>query len=344
MMAFTAPLTEADAPVASIPAERRGLRRDAVRLMIADIAAGTIRHTTFAALGSALRAGDALVVNVSATIPAALDGVTADGGPMRLHLSSPIAGGLWSTEPRRPAGPGSVPWRDFPGGTVTLPGGANAELLARDVRSPRLWVTTIRGVGDLAEYLRRHGLPIRYAHSGGAWPLSDHQTVYATEPGSVEMPSAGRPFTPELITSLVTAGVLVAPVVLHSGVASFEEGERPDAERYRVPETTARLLNHVRQTGARVVAVGTTSVRAIESVVDSAGAIHPGRGVTDLVVTPERGVRGVDGIITGWHESGASHLDLIAAIGGAELVEACYREAHRLGYAWHEFGDSLLLL
>jgi S-adenosylmethionine:tRNA ribosyltransferase-isomerase len=329
---------------AASPPERRGGARDGVRLMVAEAGPGTITHTTFAGMGAFLEPGDVLVLNVSATIPASVDGLRADGERVRLHLSSPVAGDLWTVEPRRPRDIGSDPWRDFDGGPVALPGGAGAMMLAQDSRSPRLWVAELRGITDPVAYMRRHGVPIRYTHVDRAWPLQDYQTVYASEPGSAEMPSAGRPFTPELITALVAAGVLFAPVVLHSGVASFEAGELPDSERFRVPETTARVINEARAARRRAIAVGTTTVRAVETMTDSSGIVHPGSGVTDLLVTPERGVRAVDGIVTGWHEAGVSHLALVEAVGTGELVARCYAEAATGGYLWHEFGDSLLLL
>src|SRR5690606_16290552 len=139
----------------------------------------------------------------------------------------------------------------------------------------RLWLTQTAAMGDVLEFLACHGHPIRYAHETVARPLAEHQTVFASEPGSAEMPSAGRPFTPALITELVAKGVVFAPLVLHCGVASFEEGEVPDAERYRVPESTAELVNQARAHGGRVIAVGTTSARALESVTDTRGVVHP---------------------------------------------------------------------
>ncbi|HEX7038953.1 MAG TPA: S-adenosylmethionine:tRNA ribosyltransferase-isomerase [Trueperaceae bacterium] len=317
--------------------------RNAVRLMIADAATGAISHGRFDGIAEALAPGDVLVVNVSATVPAALDGVGAEG-PVRLHLSSPVAGAVWTVEPRRPLGVGSAPWREFAGGEVELPAGAAAELLARDARSPRLWLAELRGVGDVLAYLRRHGQPIRYAHERRARPLSAYQTVFASTPGSAEMPSAGRPFTARLVARLAATGVVFAPVVLHCGVASFEAGERPDAERYEVGETTARLVNQARAAGRRVVAVGTTAARALETVADSAGVVHPGSGRTELLIGPERGVRAVDGLLTGWHEAGASHRALVEAVAGEELVHRCYAAAEERGYLWHEFGDALLVL
>lgn len=336
--------TVAAETAADTPAERRGAGRDSVRLMVGNASTGAIGHTTFRRIGDHLTAGDVLVINVSATIPASIDGHHAKAGRIRLHMSSPVAGGLWTLEPRRRLEVGSQPWPDLDGGVVALPGGAEAELLVRVPGKPRLWIAELRGWGDTVAYLRRHGQPIRYAHVARDWPLSDYQNVYATEPGSAEMPSAGRPFTHELLTSLVAGGVIVAPVVLHSGVASFEAGENPDAEHYRVSETTARVVNQARAAGGRAIAVGTTSVRAIETVTDSAGLVHPGSGMTDLIVTPERGVRGVDGIVSGWHEAGVSHLSLIESIAGKDLVEQCYAAAVSGGYRWHEFGDSLLVI
>lgn len=343
MTSGRASLAVAEQAPASSPPERRGIERDAVRLMVADAGSGSITHATFARLGDFLDPGDVLVVNVSATVPAAVDGFADDVGRVRLHISSPIGAGLWTVEPRRPLRVGSDPWPEFPGGVVQLPAGAAAHLLLPDRRSPRLWVTDLAGIDDVIAYLHRHGRPIRYRHTAGAWPLADYQTVYATEPGSAEMPSAGRPFTTRLVTSLVAAGISVLPVVLHSGVASFEAGELPDSERFRVPQATARIINEVRRAGGRVVAVGTTVVRAVETVADASGTVHPGAGVTDLIVDERHGVRGVDGIITGWHDSGASHLEMVAAFAGRRLVERCYVEAGSGGYLRHEFGDSLLV-
>ena len=176
------------------------------------------------------------------------------------------------------------------------------------------------------------------------WPISAYQTVYGTEPGSAEMPSAGRAFTPELITGLMARGIAVAPIVLHTGVSSPEADEAPYPEPYRVPATTAALVNHTRGRGGRVVAVGTTVVRALETVADDRHVAHPGEGWTELVVTPERGVRVVDGLLTGWHEPRASHLALVEAVAGRELLERSYHAALDAGYRWHEFGDLHLIL
>jgi S-adenosylmethionine:tRNA ribosyltransferase-isomerase len=196
----------------------------------------------------------------------------------------------------------------------------------------------------VVDHLDRHGRPIRYGYVAGDWPLAAYQTVYANAPGSAEMPSAGRPFTPELLTRLVAGGVAVAPVVLHAGVSSPERHEPPCPEYYRVPPATAALVNATRERGGRIVAVGTTVVRALETVAAAGGRVHPAEGWTDLVVTPGRGLRAVDGLISGWHEPRASHLELLEAAAGAELLARSYRAALDHGYLWHEFGDSHLVM
>jgi len=198
--------------------------------------------------------------------------------------------------------------------------------------------------GPLNAYLHRHAQPIRYGNPDRAWALEHYQTVFAREPGSAESPSAALGFTPTLVTRLVAAGVVIAPVLLHTGVSSQELGEPPYPERYRVPRHTAALVNLARRTGRRVVAVGTTSTRALETVTDDDGLVHAGDGWTGLVITPERGVRAVDGILTGWHEPGASHLALLEAVAGARLVGAAYDAAVAGEYLWHEHGDAALLL
>jgi len=197
---------------------------------------------------------------------------------------------------------------------------------------------------DVDTYLARHGRPIRYGYVERDWPVAVYQTVYATEPGSAEMPSAGRPITPEIITALVARGVAVSPLVLHTGVSSLEGHEAPYPEYYRVPAETAERVNATHAAGHRVIAVGTTVVRALESAVDEHRVVHPADGWTELVVTPERGVHAVDGLLTGWHEPQASHLLMLEAVAGRCPLERAYAAALAAGYRWHEFGDSHLLL
>jgi S-adenosylmethionine:tRNA ribosyltransferase-isomerase len=326
------------------PPEAQGRERDSVRLLVADRASGSITHERFADLPHFLAPGDLVVVNTSSTLAAALPVSRADGQELELRLSTPAEGKdderFWIVELRCGDAPfGSVET----GERFVLPGGASAEILA-PYAGVRLWLALLDLPCPVAAYLDRHGSPIRYGYVPRPWPISAYQNVYAVEPGSAEMPSAGRPFTTELITRLVAGGVLVAPIVLHTGVSSQERYERPYSERYRVPESTARLVNAVHSWGGRVIATGTTVVRALETVAGPDGVVSAGEGWTNLIVTPERGVRAVDGLITGLHELESSHLDLLRAIGGECLIMESYNAALEHGYRWHEFGDSQLLL
>jgi len=334
---------------ATAPPEARGLARDEVRLLVAERGSGALEHAIFRDLPQHLRAGDLLVVNVSATLPAAVPGTVgrrAERVELRFATAAPdleLHGSWWIVELRFPDG--ARPYRGAAAGErVALPGETEVELVAPYAGGTRLWLARIHGRAPLREFLAAHGHPIRYGYVPREWPLEHYQTVFATEPGSAEMPSAGRPFTPELITACAARGVLIAPLTLHTGVSSLERGEAPYPERYRVPEETARLVNAVRWWGGRVIAVGTTAVRALETVAADDGTVVAGEGWTRLVVTPERGMHAVDGLITGWHEPEASHLQLLEAVAGPELLAASYAEALAHGYLWHEFGDSHLIL
>jgi S-adenosylmethionine:tRNA ribosyltransferase-isomerase len=315
------------------PPEARGLGRDGVRLLVGSPAG--VSHHRFTDLPALLAAGDVLVVNTSGTLPAAVD--LADG--RTVHFSTELSDGSWVVELRRGADPAPD---GVPGERLTLPGGAGLILLRR--YSPdRLWVGSIR-VGSVPSYLARYGRPIRYGYVPREWPISAYQTVFGIDPGSAEMPSAARPFSEALVTRLVATGVVFAPITLHTGVASPEAHEKPYPERFFVPATTARLVNQARAAGGRIIAVGTTAVRALESATAPDGTVRPAAGWTDLVATPERGVRAVDGLLTGFHEPRASHLLMLTAIAGPDLLADCYREALAGGYLWHEFGDVNLIL
>jgi S-adenosylmethionine:tRNA ribosyltransferase-isomerase len=331
------------------PPEVRGSGRDDVRLLVAHRADGRLDHAHATDLPDFLRPGDLLVLNTSATLPAALEADGPGGEPLALHLSSPapaaLDAGTWVVELRLRTPGATSPYAGGSAGDyVALPGGGSATLLARYREPSRLWVARLDLPAPVEEYLAAHGRPIRYAYVDRDWPLATYQTAYATEPGSAEMPSAGRALTPELLARLTARGVLLAPLVLHCGVSSLESHEPPYPERYRVPAETARLVNAVRGWGGRVIAVGTTVVRALESVADGHGAVRPGEGWTSLVISPERGVRVVDGLLTGWHEPESSHLRLLDAIAGEDLVAASYRAALEERYLWHEFGDLELIL
>lgn len=325
------------------PPEARGLARDEVRLLVA--APSGLTPTRFDALPDFLAPGDLVVVNTSATLPAAVDGRRPDGSPVVVHFSAPRVAG-WTLELRAPDGSGPV-LDGRPGEVIAVPGGASVTLRTPADRRPsgvRLWAADIALEAPVETWLNRHGRPITYGYLHGRWPLADYQPVFAREAGSAEMASAGRPFTDRLVTELVTRGIGVAPVLLHTGVSSPEAGEGPQTERFRVPAPTARLVNSARNAGGRVVAVGTTVTRALESAADDAGRVTATEGWTDLVIGPDRPARVVNGLVTGWHTPEASHLLLLEAVAGPELVQAAYRAAVAERYRWHEFGDSCLLL
>ena len=333
------------------PPEARGLRRDEVRLLVSGGLDAPV-HTLFRSLPEHLDPGDLVVVNTSATVAAALD-VTIEGhGDAVLHVSNELPGDLWMVEPRRPIANGSTERLTLPDEPVaaSLPGGGRlVHLLRKAPESQRIWLAVAAPGIDLRATMASGGRPIRYPYVPRDWPLACYQSVFVSEPGSAEMPSAARPFTTEIVTRLVSNGVAVAPITLHTGVSSLEARERPYAERYRVPAATAALANAIHRQGGHVIAIGTTVVRALETVTDPAGTVHPGEGWTDLVVEPPeaaqgRGVRAVDGLLTGWHEPEATHLAMLEAVGGRELLLLAYESAFRAGYLWHEFGDSHLII
>ncbi|WP_261717989.1 S-adenosylmethionine:tRNA ribosyltransferase-isomerase [Streptomyces sp. FZ201] len=338
---------------ARVPVEQRapGLARDSVRLLVSR---GTrVAHHAFRDLPALLRPGDLLVVNTSPTLPAAVD-ATIGHARVVVHFSTRADDGRWAVELRDPDGSGTTRARaGGPEGTVVrLPGGLRLVLeepLSAD--GERLWWARVgesRGAGAVAGMLREHGRAIRYSYTARDQPLAAYQTVFALETpdgaGSAEMPSAARPFTGRVVAELVSRGVQFAPVTLHTGVASGEAHEAPYAERFVVPEASARVINAVRAGDGRVIAVGTTAVRAVESAVGADGVVRARAGWTDLVVTPERGVRVVDGLLTGLHEPEASHLLMLEAVAGRAAVGRGYEEAVRGRYLWHEFGDLHLLL
>ncbi|WP_265446058.1 S-adenosylmethionine:tRNA ribosyltransferase-isomerase [Flexivirga meconopsidis] len=343
------PATRFQAPqggTAPAPAEARGLARDQVRLLV-----GTrdgIEHVRFGDLPDHLSAGDLVVVNNSATIAGQVDARLAGSGPVVLHVATPLDDGTWVVEVRSAPDAARAVLDARPGDHLET--GA----LVLTLRAPypfdssptgagnRLWQA--EADGDLAAHLRAVGRPISYGYLDRSYPLSAYQTVFATVPGSAEMPSAARPFTPEVVTRLVAAGVGVAPITLHTAVSSQEAGEGPQAERFEVPEATARQVNATRAAGGRVVAVGTTVTRALESAVTPGGWVAPAYGWTERVVTPGDPPRVVDGLVTGWHDPQASHLLLVEAVAGAALTQAAYDAAVAHAYRWHEFGDAALLL
>lgn len=331
----------------------RGTRRparDGVRLLVGRSAG--LDHLRFRDLGDVLVPGDLLVINNSATVAGQLDARREDRSPVVAHLANRLADGRRVVE-LRTAPQAADPVLDGRAGeTLELPAGASLTLLdpyPEVGSSPtgvgnRLWRAAVHTPAPLAAYLDRQGRPINYGHLVRSFPLDRYQTVFALRPGSAEMPSAGRPFSTGLVTRLVAAGIQFAPITLHTTVSSPEVGEAPLPEWYAVPEATARMINTARARHRRVIAVGTTATRAVESAAEPDGTVRPRMGWTDLVIGPARPVRAVSGLISGWHEPEASHLLLVEAVAGTDLTQRAYDAAIEHGYLWHEFGDSTLLL
>jgi S-adenosylmethionine:tRNA ribosyltransferase-isomerase len=322
---------------AHAPAEARGLPRDGVRMMVSrqrvsGSAGQAVTHHRFTDLPGLLVPGDLLVVNNSRTLPAAVPA----GPDLTIHFSTARPDGSWLVEPRIPVGKSTIPSGDLtPPPVIALPGGAELTLLGR--ATARLWRARLSTA--VVPYLLRQGEPIRYSYAGRRWPLEAYQTIFGRLPGSAEMPSAARPFSHPLVTDLVARGVTIAPITLHCGVSSLEAGEDPYPEQYDVPPATARLVDLTKRSCGRVIAVGTTVVRALETATAGAPA-----GWTDRVITPETGVKVVDGLLTGLHEPRSSHLRMLAAFHHDDLLRDCYEAALSGGYLWHEFGDVHLLL
>jgi S-adenosylmethionine:tRNA ribosyltransferase-isomerase len=332
------------------PPERRGLARDHVRLMVIDRASGRVEHTRFDHLGNFLRQGDLLVFNSSRTLPASLQGCPAQGGPcIEIRLAEHLPDDSWLALLICQNGdPFSCGLR--PGIQIKLSNELTALVTERDERIPRLWRLTFSQKGiDLLNTFYRLGRPIRYEYVSAPWGLDYYQTVYAREPGSAEMPSAGRAFTWKLLFNLQRSGVQTAYIVLHAGLSSYLD-DHLDAqhlaseEEYYVSQTAAEKVNDAHQRGGRVIAIGTTVVRALESVADPVGMIQAGHGYTQLKITASHKLRAVSGLLTGLHEPEASHLDLLTAFLPAQKIQEAYEEAVRRNYLWHEFGDLNLIV
>ena len=317
------------------PAEYRGVERDRVRMLVTERANRSHTHAHFNELPTFLRQGDVLVVNDSATLPAAISARRLTGETLKLHISTMLDQRIWMVEPR-----GTV----LLGEELRLPEDASAVMIAPvEPEHPRLWYAWLQLPLPMHAYLVKAGEPIRYGYITQHFPLSDYQTIFAREPGSSEMPSAARPFTTRTLDALYRRGVQVAAITLHCGVASFEEPERPSSERFAVSHASAEAINVARREGRRVIAVGTTVVRALESAVLD-GEVVAASGWTDLVIGPSHRIITVDGLLTGFHDSGATHIGLLRAFVDRDLLDTAYDEASEHEYYYHEFGDVQLIL
>lgn len=335
------------------PPELRGLNRDDVKLMISYKSDNKVVHDNFYNIDRYLESGDLIVLNTSKTMNAAISAEDENGTKLKVHLSTALLSDLWIIEVRKVENNTTVPNKDnFSGKTLKLSGGGTVKIHKRYMynsdelkqESERLCIGTFDLPCSLFEYLDKYGEPIRYSYVNEKYPLNFYQTVYADSFGSAEMPSAGRAFTFDIINKLVSKGVKIAKLILHTGVSSLEGNELPYEEYFEIPLETAKLINETRKNGKRIIAVGTTVVRALESSIDKEGNVHPAKGLTNILITPEKGIRSVNGMLTGLHEPRATHLSMLESLVGLKHLNITYSEALKQKYLWHEFGDLHLLL
>lgn len=332
------------------PSEERGIGRDEVQLLVSNRKDDSIIHSQFKEIGQFFQEGDVLVVNTSGTLNAALEVDLANGRKGRVHISTKVEEELFLVEVRQIIGNETKRYFNLKvGQTISLADGGKMELIAPYYRETakqthiQLWRVAFDLPTNMESYLAKNGLPIKYVNVDEIYPNEYYQTCFANEMGSSEMPSAGRAFTADIVADLVAKGVQIAPILLHTGISSLEVNEKPYPEYFRVSETTARLLNTAKADGRRIIAVGTTAIRAIESAIDKNGAVQAQKGMTNLFITPDRGLKVINALLTGFHEPKASHLLMMEALASKEHLSSCYEEAIRENYHWHEFGDLHLL-
>ncbi len=338
---------------ATQPPEARGLKRDEVKLMISYKSDNKIIHDKFYNLDNYLESGDLIVINTSKTMSSAIDVERHDGSKLRLHISTHLPSNLWVVELRNIEGNNTKPFYDINIGEIlNFPQGGNLiihshyvyQLGDKKQESKRLWIASLNLPMNISEYLKKYGKPIRYSYVTNDWDIDYYQTVYANNEGSAEMPSAGRAFSFELITKLVARGVKIAPLVLHTGVSSLESDELPYEEFYDIPLETAKIINQTKKAKKKVIAAGTTVIRALETVIDYDENIHPGKGLTNILITPEKTIKSVNAMLTGLHEPRATHLSMLQGLVSLDHINKTYQEAIEKKYLWHEFGDLHLLL
>jgi S-adenosylmethionine:tRNA ribosyltransferase-isomerase len=331
---------------ATCPPERRGVRRDHVRLMVLDKLQGHTKHNRFHHLGDYLSPGDLIVLNSSRTLPAELRATVSPGkgkAPIRkvtLRLAHQVAGDSWEVFPLK----GELEEGDH----LSFSENLEARVTSNASR-PFVTLRFTKQNADLFGEIYKIGEPIRYEYISDPWELDYYQTVYATEPGSVEMPSAGRAFSWELLFELKRRGIKIAFLQLHAGLSDLADNKwqltpRDVKESFQIPLETIESIKETKAKGGRVIAVGTTVVRAIETAFDSSIKLISGSGWTNLYINRETVLKVIDGLITGFHEPEASHLDLLTAFIDQKLLFQAYQEAIDLGYLWHEFGDINLIL
>ena len=330
-----------------LPTEERNMKRDEVRLLVTS-GNEKVEHSTFNHLNTFLEQGDVLIVNTSATLPSALPVTLPGNREGRLHFSTKMQGNLWLVEIRKVAGNKTRRWKEGkPGINFQLPLSASLTLQQRFYNNDQwldLWVAAFNCDQPAEEYLASHAKPIQYEKLDRVYPLPYYQTYFSFHPGSSEMPSAGRGFTASLIDRLLKKGISIVPVLLHTGVSSLEEHETPYPEYMEIDPIAAATINQAKQQGERIIAVGTTAIRAIETATDDRGNVMPYRGNTDLFIEDGYTMKVTDGLLTGFHEPNASHLNMLQAVAGFDHIDNAYKEAINREYYWHQFGDLHLIL
>ena len=333
------------------PPELRGNhRRDGVRLLVLNRQTGTVTHSRFERICDFLVPADLLVFNTSRTLPALIVGRReSDRSRIEMRLASHLSDGSWLALIRN-ALPENRPVREETNSMINFDLGLSARLEFPHKEIPGMWKVRFSTHGSaLVDLIYRLGEPVRYRYVSQSWGLNYYQTVYAREPGSAEMPSAGRAFSWETLLRLRRKGIETAYITLHTGLSSYLDDEldrrHPGLEEeYDIGERAASRIRAAYSAGRRVIAVGTTVVRALESAAQADGVVRAGRRYTGLRITSGTALRVTDGIITGLHEPAASHLELLSAFISPALLREAYLDAVRLRYLWHEFGDLNLII
>ncbi|GGB70139.1 S-adenosylmethionine:tRNA ribosyltransferase-isomerase [Fictibacillus barbaricus] len=324
------------------PPERRGIRRDYVKMMVLDKTTGQTNHTQFYHLDRYLKKGDLLVLNASRTVPAVLKSQKEmDGTEVEIRLAHRKNESIWEALPVS----GTVKKGDVIRFSPTL----TATIIEQSDETPFVLLAFNLCCSSLFNQIYRLGEPVRYEYIQEPWNLDYYQTVFATIPGSVEMPSAGRAFSWELLFRLQKKGVKIAYITLHTGLSyllddKWHKGPDTNFENYEVPKETAEMILETKRSGGKVIAVGTTVVRTLETVAREKGILQAASGWTNLYITENTKLQVCDGLITGMHEPEASHLQLLSAFVDREKLYDAYTDAIQQRYLWHEFGDMNLIL
>jgi S-adenosylmethionine:tRNA ribosyltransferase-isomerase len=324
------------------PPERRGIRRDYVKMMVLNKTTCSSEHTQFYRLDEYLKKGDLLVLNASRTVPAVLKSMReTDGAEVEVRLAHRKNESVWEALP--------VSGKLTKGDVIRFSPALTATVIEQSSDSPFVLLSFNLCCSSLYNQIYSLGEPVRYEYIQEPWNLDYYQTVFATIPGSVEMPSAGRAFSWELLFRLQKKGVRIAYITLHTGLSyllddKWHKGPDKNFENYEVPKETADLIRVTKKAGGRVIAVGTTVVRALETVALEKREIEAHSGWTNLYITEDTKLEICDGLITGMHEPEASHLQLLSAfVDKGKLYEA-YQDAIKQRYLWHEFGDMNLII